>query len=156
MMTDDHDAGPMARRNRARLPARVGRRAAIGLVLLLGARVAQAEPIRGHVLTGPEIRAALLGNTISGTTPYASTFDMWIAPDGKLVLRGSLSDGSLLADIGVATIEGDRWCVVMEKRYEGKKLCQTVARDGEQYRNYGPGQLIESTYTVRKGNVLGW
>ncbi len=33
--------------------------------------------------------------------------------------------------------------------------CQTVVKDGEQYRNYAPDGHVESTYVVRTGNPEG-
>jgi hypothetical protein len=110
----------------------------------------------GHVLTGDEIRATLLGNTTYGRMLSGERWSMWIAPDGKLTVRGTTTSGSMFGDTGQATVEGDRWCVVWALLRDGTKLCQTVVKDGDQYRNVAPDGHVESTYVVRKGNAEGF
>jgi hypothetical protein len=112
-------------------------------------------PLKGQALTGAEIRATLLGNTTYGRAISGERWAMWIQPDGKLTVRGTTTDGSIFGDTGQGTVEGDRWCVVWELLRLGERLCQTVVKDGDQFRNVAPDGHVASTYVVRPGNPEG-
>ena len=134
--------------------ARLGVAAVIGLVLGLSAGA--AETPQGRTLSGPEIGAALVGNTLSGKSPTGEGWIMWIAPDGKMIVRGTTQNGSMFGDIGTGTVKGDRWCVTWELLRQGQPMCLTVVKDGDQYRNYAPDGHLESSYTIRPGNPEGF
>jgi hypothetical protein len=124
--------------------------------LALGGAAHAADAVSGRALTGPEIRAALLGNTAYGKTPSGERWNMWIAPDGKLTVRGTMMQGSIFGDVGTGAVEGNLWCVTWAFLRDGKKTCLTVTQDGDQYRNYAADGHLESTYTVRQGNTEGY
>jgi hypothetical protein len=137
-----------------RVLTRFGVAAAACLALGISAGAAQAP--KGRPLSGPEIGGALLGNTLSGKSPTGEGWIMWIAPDGKMIVRGTTQNGSMFGDIGAGTVKGDRWCVTWELLRQGQPLCLTVVKDGDQYRNYAPDGHLESTYTIRPGNPEGF
>lgn len=124
--------------------------------LVLGFAAGAAPPLQGQVLSGAEIRAALLGNTLSGKSPTGEGWIMWITPDGKLTVRGTTMNGSMFGDTGTGAVKGDRWCVVWALLRQGEPMCLTVVKDGDRYRNYAPDGHLESTYTIRPGNPEGF
>jgi len=126
-----------------------------GMGLMLAGAAPAADGLPGKVLTGAEIRAALLGNTAYGRAPSGERWTMWIAPDGKMTVRGTTLNGTMFGDFGTGVVEGDRWCVVWEQLREGRRACLTVRQDGETFRNYAADGHLESTYTIRPGNAEG-
>jgi hypothetical protein len=108
------------------------------MLTLVGVTAHAAEP-----LTGDGIRAALVGNTVSGMmeaseggpSPYAEYYD----PDGTI--RG---DGYA----GRWEIEGDTVCLTYE---QGPKACWQVAQDGDELQWILDG-TIEGTGTIATGN----
>jgi hypothetical protein len=124
--------------------------------LMLGISAAAAQSPKGRPLSGAEIRAALLGNTAYGKSPTGEGWTMWIAPDGKMTVRGTTLNGSMFGDTGTGKAEADRWCVVWDLLRQGQPLCLSVYKDGDQYRNYAPDGHLESTYTIKPGNTEGF
>jgi hypothetical protein len=125
---------------------------AVAACLALGISAGAAQAPKGRPLSGAEIGAALVGNTLSGKSPTGEGWIMWIAPDGKMIVRGTTQNGSMFGDIGAGTVKGDRWCVTWELLRQGQPMCLTVVKDGDLYRNYAPDGHLESTYTIRQGN----
>ena len=94
--------------------------AATMISLLLAALPAGADPVK---MTGPEIEAALTGNTVegvSGATPYSSTFDA----DGSTTYTAEGRPPSR----GRWSVKGDQYCSVWEQSGES---CYDLEHDGD-------------------------
>lgn len=108
-------------------------------------------------LSEAEIRAVLYGNTMSssggGAGAAAGTWDLYIAPGGDVILKGTAPNGRSFGDKGRATIAEGKLCIDWQSPRGDAPRCQGISRDGERYLNINPDGSVRSTYVVRSGNA---
>lgn len=108
-------------------------------------------------LSEAEIRSVLYGNTMSsgggGAGAAAGTWDLYIAPSGDVILKGTAPNGNSFGDKGRASIADGRLCIDWQRPRGDAPRCQGIARQGERYLNINPDGSVRSTYVVRAGNA---
>jgi hypothetical protein len=111
----------------------------------------------GAPLSEVEIRSLLYGNTMTssggGAGASAGTWDLYIAPNGDVILKGMAPNGSAFGDKGRATMAEGKLCIDWQRPRGDAPRCQGVAREGERYSNLNADGSVRSTYVVRTGNA---
>lgn len=158
--------------------ARRMRHAAFSAVLL----AAPAHGETQAALTGAEIEAALIGKTFRVTTRRIVTgdphnpsgvtdrsdgayadIDIFVRTDRSIIFQcnARMRDGSSAPcrgggwarDVGVWSVEADKFCYQFTTSRGGRKQCYAVLRDGAEFRlrlTSGPPSTIDGERMVRK------
>lgn len=155
---------------------------ALAAPILLSALSAPAAGEAMPALKSSEIEAILVGKTFRATTrrvpvgdpdqptgmvtrsdgAYA-TIDIFVRPDRSIIFRctvhrrdgtsAACSGGGYARDVGVWSLEGDRFCYQFTTSRGGRKQCYAVLRDGADLRfrlTSGPPSSIDGERLVAK------
>jgi hypothetical protein len=108
-----------------------------------------ASAVRAEMLTGPQIREVVSGNTVAGRYAGGSTFSEYHAVDGR-----ALGDNGYTLNVDACwNIDGDAICYHYGKPGERRTYCFNIEKTAKdfQLRTVGSG-LLNAVARIEKGN----
>ena len=120
------------------------------LALCTTAVIAQQE------LTAVEVKASIIGNTLTGYTERGLNVDVYYGPDGTMSGRVQRGDGNHYYDGGRWNLADDgKMCRQWTTWRDGKMDCFRYYRVGDdQVRSKAIDQDYTFDFQIRKGDVL--
>jgi len=104
-------------------------------------------------LTGDEIKAKLIGNSVTGVSVNAGvSFTVYYPVYGEI--RGEAGPWGIFTDEGIWAIKDGLYCVTWNK-WSDEELCFSVYLDGDFISWVKPGGILLSIDTFVSGNPAG-